>query len=130
MKYNFDEHVNRRHTNSYKWDLMDGDDVIPMWVADMDFQAAQPIRDALARRVEQGVFGYELVPDEYYKAVISWFERRHQWKINREWMLYTTGVVPALSCSIKALTLPGEKVLVLTPVYNCFFSSILNQDAR
>lgn len=130
MKYNFDEHVNRRHTNSYKWDLMDGDDVIPMWVADMDFQAAKPIRDALARRVEQGVFGYELVPDEYYKAVISWFERRHQWKINREWMLYTTGVVPALSCSIKALTLPGEKVLVLTPVYNCFFSSILNQGCQ
>ena len=130
MKYNFDEHVNRRHTNSYKWDLMDGDDVIPMWVADMDFQAAKPIRDALARRVEQGVFGYELVPDEYYKAVISWFERRHQWKINREWMLYTTGVVPALSCTIKALTLPGEKVLVLTPVYNCFFSSILNQGCQ
>lgn len=130
MKYNFDEHVNRRHTNSYKWDLMDGDDVIPMWVADMDFQAAKPIRDALARRVEQGVFGYELVPDEYYKAVISWFERRHQWKINREWMLYTTGVVPALSCTIKALTLPGEKVLVLTPVYNCFFSSIPNQGCQ
>lgn len=101
-------------------------DVIPMWVADMDFRVAQPIIDALHRRVEHGVFGYEKVPDAYYDAVIDWFSRRHGWKIEREWIQYTTGVVPASSAVIKALTGKGDKVLVQTPVYNCFFSSIKN----
>ena len=101
-------------------------DLIPLWVADMDFEAAPAIRAALQKRVEHGVFGYAIVQDSYYDAVINWYERRHQWHIEREWIQYTTGVVPAISAVIKALTMPGERVLIMTPVYNCFFSSIRN----
>lgn len=124
--YDFDKIVNRRGSNCYKWDEPKEEGVIPMWVADMDFNAAPAIQEALRKRVEHGVFGYEKVPESYFQATINWFSRRHQWTIERDWILYTTGVVPALSCVLKAMTLPGEKVLVLTPVYNCFFSSIRN----
>ena len=109
-----------------KWDECPSDEVIPLWVADMDFKVAPAIQNALQQRVEHGVFGYNIVPDSYYEAVISWFHRRHQWEILRPWILYTTAVVPAMSCVIKALTMPGEKVLILSPAYNCFFSSIKN----
>ena len=126
MKYDFDEIVNRRGTNSVKWDEAKEEGVIPMWVADMDFKAAPCILEALKKRVEHGVFGYTIVPDSYYESIISWFERRHQWHIERDWIIYTSGVVPAISAIIKALTEPGDKVLVQTPVYNCFFSSIRN----
>ena len=129
MKYDFDKIVPRRHTGSYKWDAIP-EDTLPLWVADMDFEAAPAIRKALADRVAQGVFGYTQIDDGYYDAVISWYARRHQWTIARRWMLYTSGVVPAVSCSIKALTLPGENVLVQMPVYNCFFSSIRNQGCQ
>lgn len=127
MKYDFDKVVPRRGTNSYKWDLVKQDDVIPLWVADMDFAVAPPIQEALRKRMEHPVFGYTLVPDSYYEAVINWFCRRHNWHIEKDWILYTSGVVPAVSCAIKAFTLPGEKVLLQTPAYNCFFSSIRNQ---
>ncbi len=126
MKYDFDKIIPRRGTNSVKWDVAKEDGVIPMWVADMDFQAAPCIRQALKERMDHGVFGYTLVPNSYYESIISWFDRRHQWKIDRNWILYTSGVVPAISAIIKALTEPGDKVLVQTPVYNCFFSSIRN----
>lgn len=126
MKYDFDEIIPRRGTNSVKWDIAKEDGVIPMWVADMDFQAAPCIRQALKERMDHGVFGYTLVPNSYYESIISWFDRRHQWHIERDWILYTSGVVPAISAIIKALTEPGDKVLVQTPVYNCFFSSIRN----
>lgn len=126
MRYNFDEIVQRRGTNSYKWDSADDADVLPMWVADMDFRTAPAIIEALQQRVAHGIFGYTRVPDAYYEAVINWFGRRHNWKIQKDWMIYTSGVVPALSAVIKALTQPGDKVLVQTPVYNCFFSSIRN----
>lgn len=122
----FDEEVVRRGTGCYKWDEEPGDDVIPMWVADMDFRTAPAITEALRRRVEHGVFGYTLVGDDYYEAVIRWFRRRHQWEIQRSWIQYTTGVVPALSVIIKAFTEPGDKVILQTPVYNCFFSSVRN----
>ena len=92
----------------------------------MDFKAAPAIQEAVRKRAEHGVFGYSIVPDEYYDAVINWFKRRHDWSIRREEILYTTGVVPAMSVAIKALTMPGEKVLILSPDYNCFFSSIRN----
>jgi len=126
MKYNFDEFIERRGTNCVKWDESPSDEVIPLWVADMDFRVAPAIQKALQQRVEHGVFGYNIVPEQYYEAVISWFHRRHQWEIHRPWILYTTAVVPAMSCVIKALTMPGEKVLILSPAYNCFFSSIRN----
>ena len=126
MKYNFDEIVPRRGTNSYKWDSAGDADILPMWVADMDFRTAPPVVEALRKRVEHGIFGYVRVPDAYYAAVTNWFARRHDWQIEKEWIIYTTGVVPALSAVIKALTVPGDKVMVQTPVYNCFFSSIRN----
>ena len=121
MKYDFDEIIPRRGTNSYKWDSAGDADVLPMWVADMDFRTAPPV-EALRKRVEHGIFGYVRVPDAYYAAVTNWFARRHDWQIEKEWIIYTTGVVPALSAVIKALTVPGDKVMVQTPVYNCFFS--------
>lgn len=123
---NFDELIPRRGTNSYKWDSNGGDNVLPLWVADMDFRTAPEIISALRKRVEHGIFGYTRVPDAYYEAVVSWFGRRHGWTIDRGWIIYTSGVVPALSAIIKALTRPGDGVLVQTPVYNCFFSSIRN----
>ena len=126
MKYDFDKITQRCGTNSYKWDSTDDKEVLPMWVADMDFPTAPCIINALKKRVEHGIFGYTRVPEEYYDAVISWFSRRHHWKPRREWFIYTSGVVPALSAVIKALTNVGDKVLTLTPVYNCFFSSIRN----
>lgn len=100
-----------------------------MWVADMDFRTAPAVTEALKRRAAHGIFGYTRVPSAYYEAVTDWFERRHGWKINPDWIIYTTGVVPALSAVIKALAEPGDKVLVQTPVYNCFFSSIRNDGA-
>lgn len=125
MKYDFDKTIDRRATNSYKWDSAP-EGVLPMWVADMDFRTAPAIIDALQKRVAHGIFGYTRVPDAYYDAVTSWFSRRHGWDIDREWIIYTSGVVPAVSAVIKALTVPGDKVIVQTPVYNCFFSSVRN----
>ena len=128
MKYNFDEMIDRRGTNSYKWDSRSDipADTLPVWVADMDFRAAPAIIDALRRRIDMGVFGYTFVPDGYYDALCGWFAKRHGWDIDREMVIYTSGVVPAISAIIKAMTSPGDKVLVQTPVYNCFFSSIRN----
>ena len=129
----FDEIIDRRGTNCVKYDEKtplhsegQGEALIPLWVADMDFKAAPAIQEAVRKRAEHGVFGYSIVPDAYYDAVINWFQRRHGWTIHREEILYTTGVVPAMSVAIKALTMPGEKVLILSPDYNCFFSSIRN----
>lgn len=128
MRYNFDEVVNRHNTNSYKWDSLDMEQVIPLWVADMDFKTAPCIIEALKKRVEHGIFGYTRVPDRYYEATIDWFKRRHNWEFNASDIIYTSGVVPAISAIIKALTSPGDKVIIQTPVYNCFFSSIRNND--
>ena len=124
MKYNFDSINNRVGTNSVKWDIHP--DVIPLWVADMDFQVLPELKEALSKRVDEGIFGYTLVPESYYEAIINWFDRRHHWHIDRSWILYTSGVIPAMAAALKAFTLPGEKVLIQTPVYNCFFSSIAN----
>jgi len=126
MKFHFDEPIDRRGTSCVKWDESPSADVIPMWVADMDFPVAPAIHEAIKKRAEHSIFGYTIVEEDYYEAVISWFLRRHQWTIQREDILYTTGVIPAMSCAIKALTMPGEKVLILSPDYNCFFSSIRN----
>lgn len=123
-KFNFDEIIDRRNTHSVKWDQCPSDDVIPMWIADMDFKAAPCIMDALKQRLEHGVFGYANVPEEFYTSIINWFDRRHNWHINREWIEYTTGVVPAIDAVLKAGTKPGENVVILTPIYNCFFTCI------
>lgn len=130
MKYDFNEIIPRRHTNSYKWDSATDEDVLPLWVADMDFRTAPPVVEALQKRVEHGIFGYTKVPSAYYEAITNWFARRHGWQIDKDWIIYTSGVVPALSAIIKALTKPGDRVLVQTPVYNCFFSSIRNNNCE
>ena len=124
--FDFDEIVCRKGTGSYKWDTPQADDILPMWVADMDFRTAPCIIEALRRRVEHGVFGYTKVGADYYDALTGWFRRRHGWEINPGDVIYTSGVVPAISAIIKGLTRPGDKVIVQTPVYNCFFSSIHN----
>lgn len=129
-KYDFDIKVNRRGTNCYKYDEMPNDDTIALWVADMDFETAPCITDALKTRLEHGCFGYTMVPESFYQATMDWFSRRHGWQIDRHSFIYTSGVVPAVSAIIKAMTKPGDKVLVHTPAYNCFFSSIRNNDCE
>lgn len=126
MEYDFSIPTDRRDTDSYKWDSAPEADIIPLWVADMDFETFPGITEALQRRVAHGIFGYTRVPEAYYEAVCRWFGKRHGWHINREDIIYTSGVVPAVSAVIKALTLPGDQVIVQGPVYNCFFSSIRN----
>ncbi|WP_455052224.1 MalY/PatB family protein [Leyella stercorea] len=126
MEYDFSRPTDRRGTDSYKWDSAPETDIIPLWVADMDFETFPGITEALQRRVAHGIFGYTRVPEAYYEAVCNWFGKHHGWHINREDIIYTSGVVPAVSAVIKALTLPGDQVIVQGPVYNCFFSSIRN----
>lgn len=125
MTYNFDQCPDRRGTESVKWDLYPG--TLPMWVADMDFAVAPEIREALQKRLDHGVFGYELVPDDYYEIMGRWFASRHGWEgIGRENIVPTTGVIAAYSAAIKAMTVPGDKVMVMTPCYNAFFPAIRN----
>lgn len=128
MHYNFDEIIPRRNSYSQKWDLTKDPEVLPMWVADMDFQTARPILDALQKRVQHGIFGYAKVPDAYYDATINWTFKRFGHRIKKDWILPTTGVIPTLTAIIKALLQPGEKVIVQTPVYNGFFPAIANNN--
>ncbi|MBQ6021000.1 MAG: pyridoxal phosphate-dependent aminotransferase [Clostridia bacterium] len=128
MKYDFDTPVDRRGTDSLKWDV--GENELPMWVADMDFKAAPEIRAALKRRLDHGVFGYSDVPDAWYGAYIGWWERRHGFAMKKEELIFCTGAVPAISSMVRRLTAPNENVVLLTPVYNIFFNSIINNGAR
>lgn len=121
-----DEPIERRHSNSVKWDECEDEETLPLWVADMDFAVAPAIQAALRKRIEHPVFGYVHVPDSYHQAVTGWLERRYHWSVEKDWIIYTSGVVPALSAIIRAMSQPGDKVMVCTPAYNCFFSSIRN----
>ena len=125
----FDKLVERRGSGSAKWDEAE-EGVIPLWVADMDFPTAPCIIDALRRRVEHGVFGYTHVMPSYYEALTGWFQRRHGWAIDSTDVIYTSGVVPAISAILRGMTKPGDGVIVQSPVYNCFFSSIRNLGCR
>ena len=122
--YDFDKLTNRFGTGSLKWDVNEGQ--LPMWVADMDFETAPEIIQALQKRIEHGVFGYQNVTDDWYQAYQSWWNRRHQFKIEKDWLIFCTGVVPAISSIVRKVTTVGENVLVQTPVYNIFFNSIRN----
>ena len=124
MKYDFDTVINRRNTDTLKWDV--GENELPMWVADMDFQTAPEIREALGKRLEHGIFGYSLIPETWYQAYQNWWENGHKFTMEKEWLMFVTGVVPAISSAVRKLTTPGENVLVQTPVYNIFFHSIVN----
>ena len=124
MKYDFDRLTQRRGTGSLKWDVEERE--LPMWVADMDFPAAPEIRAAIEKRAEHGIFGYNIIPEEWYQAYVSWWSRRYGLDMEREWLIYCTGVIPAVSSAVRKLTTVGENVLVQTPVYNIFFNSIRN----
>ena len=124
MKYDFDRVIDRRNSGSLKWDVSENE--LPMWVADMDFAAAPEIIDALQKRVAHGIFGYSIIPDEWAQSYIDWWRDRHSFEIDKDWLIFCTGVVPAISSCVRKLTTPAENVLIQTPVYNIFFNSILN----
>ncbi len=128
MKYDFDHVPSRRGSDSVKWDI--GANELPMWVADMDFPTCPAVREALESRVKHGIFGYTDVTDEWREAVVSWYARRHHTKIEKDWLIFSTGVVPILSSTVRKLTTPNENVLILTPVYNILYNSILNNGCR
>lgn len=128
--YNFDEITDRRHSGCVKWDSSPADDIIPMWVADMDFKTAPVIIEALGKRVEHGIFGYTRIGDDYYEAIDRWFSRQHGFSVRKEDVICVPGVVPAISAIIKGLVAPGDGVIIMTPVYNCFFSSIRNNGCK
>lgn len=126
MKHNFDLVPSRWNTNSYKYDSAPNQEIIPLWVADMDFPTAPVVQEAILKRAQHPIFGYVKVPESFYQSTMNWFARRHGWTIPRDAFIYTSGVVPAISAIIQGICKPGDKVLVQTPVYNCFFSSIRN----
>lgn len=124
MKYDFDSLQERFGTGSLKWDVKENE--LPMWVADMDFPAAPEIMEVITGRAAHGIFGYSIVPDEWYQAYQGWWERRHHFRMERDWLLFCTGVVPAMSSIVRKMTTVGENVLIQTPVYNIFFNSVIN----
>lgn len=151
-KYNFDEMTVRRGTSCVKWDAPSpagpiSENVIPMWVADMDFKAAPAIQEAVRKRAEQGIFGYTHVPDSYFESSINWWQRRRGWHTRKDWYIPIDGIVPGMSIVIEAVThyevaggkvvrKPNDgkgpngelpKVIIQTPAYNCFFSAVRNQ---
>jgi cysteine-S-conjugate beta-lyase len=134
MHYDFDTVIERCNTNSVKWDfcreLFGSTEVLPMWVADMDFQVPQPVIEALRAVAEHGVFGYPRATSSYYESVIDWMKNRHNWDVNKEWITCTPGVVPALNWLVKAFTKPGDKVLLQAPVYPPFFKAIENNGCQ
>lgn len=122
--YNFDKVIDRRGIYSLKWDVKDNE--LPMWVADMDFELCTEILDSIKKRLEKPTFGYNIIPDEWYDAYIDWWKNNHGFELKKEWLMFSAGVVPSISSIVRRLTLPAEKVLVQTPVYNIFFNSIYN----
>lgn len=128
MKYDFDTVIDRRGTDSVKWNVAENE--LPMWVADMDFRLAPEIENAIKKRIEHGVFGYSVIPDEWYEAYMNWWRARHGLSMKREGLLFCTGVVPAISSIVRKLTTPGENVLIQPPVYNVFFNSVINNGRR
>lgn len=133
MKYNFDQEIRRLNTDCEKWDKLESQfgvkDVIPMWVADMDFQSPQPIIEALKQRVEHGVYGYTLRPDSYMESIVGWLKRRHRWSIEKEWITHSPGVIPALSLAIQSFTQTGDKIIIQPPVYH-HFARVIQANGR
>jgi len=130
MRYDFDKVIDRKNTNSIKWDhvksVFGDEDILPMWVADMDFSAPPPVIEALKRRAELGIYGYPKRPRAYYEAIINWIKKRHNWEVEKEWLTYSPGVVAGINLLILALTQPGEKVIIQPPVYYPFYFCIQN----
>jgi len=146
MNYNFDVEVNRRDTNSVKWEFMKGVEdhpqlqpthrffgknrILPMWVADMDFISPRSVVDALTARAQHGIYGYTAPTQDFYQSVVRWMQRRHDWEIAPEWICITPGVVPALNMLVRAFVSPGDRVLIQPPVYRPFYRAIENNNAE
>jgi cystathionine beta-lyase len=146
MKYDFNQRINRNRTNSFKWDFIKRNGgieywdetnpalhekpVLPMWVADMDFPSPQPVIEAIEAQAQTGIYGYAYTPPSYYDAVVNWMDRRHGWKIERDWICYTPGVVPGLHLMVATYLKPGEKVLLQPPVYYPFYLIAENTDTE
>lgn len=125
-KYNFDEVINRKGTNSIKWDHLESkfgrDDLLPLWVADMDFKCPPPVVEAMKKVADHGIYGYVAPKEDYFKAVTGWMKRRFDWEIDPDWIMFMAGIVPAISLAIKTFTEPGDGVIVQQPVYFPFMS--------
>ena len=126
--YNFDNPPSRRGTNCFKWNV--GENELPMWIADMDFETAPAIRAALQRRLDHGIFGYDDQGEAWYEAYVGWWRDRHGLTLEKDWLIFSAGVVPSISSLVRKLTTPNENVLLQTPVYNIFFNSVVNNGAR
>jgi cysteine-S-conjugate beta-lyase len=134
MQYNFDEKINRKNTASVKWDFAEkfigARNVLPMWVADMDFRTPDFIVSSVRKRAEHEVFGYTMRPESYYHSIIEWIKKKHGWHIDRDWIVYSPGVVPAINLAVMAFTKPGDKVIVQPPVYFPFFSAVTRHNRQ
>ena len=128
MQYDFDQVVDRRGTHAAKWDVAGHE--LPMWIADMDFLTAPEIIAAVRDRASHGIYGYTDVPEAWYDAILGWWRDRHGFHMERDWLIFSTGVVPTISSVVRKLTTPGENILTMTPVYNIFFHSIENNGRR
>jgi cystathionine beta-lyase len=126
MKYNFDEIISRKDSGSIKWDEAPFGEVLPMWIADMDFKSAPEILKALQKRADHGIFGYTAIPEAFYAAIMKWWKKRYGFTVEKEWLVPVSGVIPALSAAIQSLSKTGDKVIIQSPVYNHFYSSIEN----
>lgn len=124
MKYDFNKINNRRNTNSVKWDVLDNE--LPMWVADMDIQTVPEVIDAMHNDVDRGIFGYQYVPDQYYRAVASWYKQEHNFEPKIDWLVFSTGVMPSVGSILRHLTDVGDNVLLQEPNYNSFYKTIVN----
>ncbi|MRN52887.1 MalY/PatB family protein [Paenibacillus monticola] len=134
MKYDFDRVIDRRNTRSYKWDqsekLFGDKDILPLWVADMDFESPPAVKEALVRRAEEGIYGYSVPSDSYKEAITAWFSRRHQWEIQPEWITDSPGIVTSLSLSVELFSKPGDQVIIQSPVYYPFYDVINMNDRK
>jgi len=132
--FNFDEYIDRSNTHSEKWDgvshIFKKPNLLPLWVADMDFLAPLPIRKALIKRAKHGIYGYTFFPTEYYTAVINWFKRHHNWDIKKNWITYTPGVIPGINLTIQLFSKSRDKIIIQNPAYPPFFSAVKNNDRR
>ena len=124
MNYDFDKQIDRRNSGSLKWDVADNE--LALWVADMDFETAPCIKDAICNRALHGIFGYSVVTDKWSDSYVNWWKKRHNLNIDKDALIFCTGIVPAISSCVRKLTTPAEKVLIQTPCYNIFFNSIVN----
>lgn len=124
MKYNFDKIIDRSYSNSAKWnadEIKKNGDILPMWVADMDFKVADEILEALGEPIKHGILGYNIIPDSFYDTIINWIDKKHNWKIDREWISFLPGIVPGISVATHEFTDEGEEILIQPPVYHPFY---------